>query len=60
MLMKYHCFLDVGDIAECAMLMLPSPEAIAHEEIPYYDDYYLQIKVCATEGTLYRSLRCDG
>ena len=51
----YHCFMDIADIAECALLILPSPEAFTKNQAPSKDDYYVHIKLSATRGTLYRS-----
>ncbi len=57
--MLMHCFLDIADIAECCLLVMPSPEAIANSEVAYYDDYYIQLKLSATEGALYNKLYQD-
>ncbi len=50
---KFQCFIDTGDITECFLIVLPSPDAIESVGSEYYDDYYIQLMVSSVEGNLY-------
>ncbi|MDR3548620.1 MAG: hypothetical protein P4M11_10225 [Candidatus Pacebacteria bacterium] len=51
--MKFQCFIDVSDLVDCLMVVLPSPTAIENEEAAYHDDYYVQLNLSAVTGNFF-------
>ena len=49
---KYQCFIDTGDIIECLLVVLPSPDALEQEGADYFDDYYIQLMLSSVEGNV--------
>jgi len=46
--MNFQCFIDVKDMGECCLIVLPSPDAVEDENVEFYDDYYLQLSVLSS------------